>query len=1294
MHCAKAHGEADLRTPIFEDPDDVTNGSGANASTAGMASSYKPPRPEDISLYVCAEADRADERNFYLYFYKTKKCEGFPWNCQCNGFDWHRPEERRRGPEIRYVPIACPHVKPYINSEWGDPANCKATRTNSNDESNPASEEGGDNCEYAHTLLELMYHPQVYKTGLCDHFDEHDASKWRCVWKKRCAHAHGRADLRSKEDAMDEWKAHTEGRSRNHLNIKFPPDYPVSTAPPTVNNNNTNSSRGHHRDRDNLHAPPLSNPGNRPSVRTHSPHSHSLPQTGGTSSPPPSASPGFNRSASDYHGQRSYPPHNQFAPPRIGYLHSTYNYGSNRGSTVSDNRDRELVSPFSGGGNNSHHNSPAMTSASHANFAQRASPLTLHSTTGLSPGFSSSAPSHGPSNMLLGSNMIGPSPQSRGGHHALSPSAADPVESGAPNGGSSKFYPLWPRSIPSSDDSLRQVFAPRTPSDPSGVSHRPKDVSRLETEWSSPSAHTQLSPAAGVPGQRTTASSDHAGSSLWSPLHMPSPSAAIAASGPRLVDDARRDLQSLPESDAETAGADWPTVTTAAGPALLGVSDDPILVSPKAARSRTGPASLIDSAGLDSHRLMQPSHLIVDSPKAKPAPVGSQRTPQPQLPSPAQFAFPLASPTALTKPRAQALQRIHLAFSLEQFVTLHRQGSSLLPPQSLSSASSGAPSLVAGGDNAAIGGASLPACILRLNYPLLAIRMASELVSAVRAAQAERDLHDRKPHSTVASASSAIVSPQPVRWQPLTLLPSALRVNLSYQSPVAGADLDISQLQLSVSLENQVHLSSHSPSSSLGVLLSLESSAAGSDSEEVRLQRAAEKVAETALFSTPPVLGRKIAVPTASGSVSPFVAPELVSASANRSVGSSGVMSSNMGVVDLLAAESYSLGATLLFIFSAARWPGPSSSSSSSKAATTVSDSPESAINSLPNLLARYMVLQLMTAIPSRRLSAGRALIHPLFWTLERQLDMLNLLTERISTSNLDATLSRVISDIATASASDPTIAQWQSVVDAGLVQAAEQQTAPLKSNHPVTVLLSCVRYWSSAVTKWRYIRSQLSVGVRAPPVPLELLKHFSADTSAVSLQSVAAYFLLRFPQLVPAVHAALSESWLELDALAFGPFFTEPPIVTAAPPLSVTGSPSPPVVTRTDSPDRASSRQSSTVEDETAMVGRLSQTLLCPVSRENGVGGAGVPHVVQDPVVMSCCGRVLCRRCVLTYLAAHAVRDPAPSISSSASYLSLQQPDAIARCVCGTTHSEESQSRILASPTVKVWSLFHSWCL
>jgi hypothetical protein len=50
---------------------------------------------------------------------------------------------------ISYAPLACPAVKPYVNGQWGDAARCRK----------------GDQCEYAHTANELLYHPQVYKVG-------------------------------------------------------------------------------------------------------------------------------------------------------------------------------------------------------------------------------------------------------------------------------------------------------------------------------------------------------------------------------------------------------------------------------------------------------------------------------------------------------------------------------------------------------------------------------------------------------------------------------------------------------------------------------------------------------------------------------------------------------------------------------------------------------------------------------------------------------------------------------------------------------------------------------------------------------------------------------------------------------------------------------------------------------------------------------------------------------------------------------------------------------------------------
>jgi hypothetical protein len=72
----------DARTPIFELNDDTA-----------------PQRysPRDFGDFVCTQMEQRDiERDFYMYVYKTRRCEGFPYNCQCDGLDYHRIEESRR----------------------------------------------------------------------------------------------------------------------------------------------------------------------------------------------------------------------------------------------------------------------------------------------------------------------------------------------------------------------------------------------------------------------------------------------------------------------------------------------------------------------------------------------------------------------------------------------------------------------------------------------------------------------------------------------------------------------------------------------------------------------------------------------------------------------------------------------------------------------------------------------------------------------------------------------------------------------------------------------------------------------------------------------------------------------------------------------------------------------------------------------------------------------------------------------------------------------------------------------
>jgi hypothetical protein len=178
MHCAKAHHPSDLRAAVYEPP----------GHRAQMGFTF-----DDWPQFVCPPQLREQEREFYMYHYRTMRCKDFPWDCNCNGLKYHRPKDRRRGPLIAYTPVACNDVK-----SWRQSDGLHLVKSNHSQR----------NCSKAHTLLELMYHPQVYKTGLCEHFDEHDPSKWNCVWKRGCAHAHGRDELRNKEVAIKLWNDH------------------------------------------------------------------------------------------------------------------------------------------------------------------------------------------------------------------------------------------------------------------------------------------------------------------------------------------------------------------------------------------------------------------------------------------------------------------------------------------------------------------------------------------------------------------------------------------------------------------------------------------------------------------------------------------------------------------------------------------------------------------------------------------------------------------------------------------------------------------------------------------------------------------------------------------------------------------------------------------------------------------------------------------------------------------------------------------------------------------------------
>jgi len=99
----------------------------------------------------------------------------------CEG--WHHEGERRRnpgvGPNFLYSEEPCLKLKAPGTSKWLKPTNCK----------------DGDACRFSHTLMEQMYHPNIYKTSLCTNFTANGGDQ--CQWGYFCTHAHGQKDIRN-----------------------------------------------------------------------------------------------------------------------------------------------------------------------------------------------------------------------------------------------------------------------------------------------------------------------------------------------------------------------------------------------------------------------------------------------------------------------------------------------------------------------------------------------------------------------------------------------------------------------------------------------------------------------------------------------------------------------------------------------------------------------------------------------------------------------------------------------------------------------------------------------------------------------------------------------------------------------------------------------------------------------------------------------------------------------------------------------------------------------------------------
>lgn len=138
----------------------------------------------------------------YIARYKTEKCHKRPCSRLCEKF--HTSKERRRSPfDFFYSEQPCQLVKTGSSCKsWGDPSKCP----------------DGDGCAFSHSLLEQMYHPNIYKTGMCNKFGQKGPG---CSWGPLCTHAHGNGDKERQIKAQEMFRWLKEQKSVNGLECDF-----------------------------------------------------------------------------------------------------------------------------------------------------------------------------------------------------------------------------------------------------------------------------------------------------------------------------------------------------------------------------------------------------------------------------------------------------------------------------------------------------------------------------------------------------------------------------------------------------------------------------------------------------------------------------------------------------------------------------------------------------------------------------------------------------------------------------------------------------------------------------------------------------------------------------------------------------------------------------------------------------------------------------------------------------------------------------------------------------------------
>lgn len=168
-HCAFAHGNHDLRPPVYDIKE--LQALDSVESAANISSNNNGPNVLDKERSTMSEDPKWQDTAYILAFYKTEACKRPPRLCRqgyaCPHF--HNIRDKRRNPRLyKYRSTPCPNVK--HGDEWGEPTSC----------------ENGETCMYCHTRTEQQFHPEIYKSSKCNDVQQ----SGYCPRGAFCAFAH------------------------------------------------------------------------------------------------------------------------------------------------------------------------------------------------------------------------------------------------------------------------------------------------------------------------------------------------------------------------------------------------------------------------------------------------------------------------------------------------------------------------------------------------------------------------------------------------------------------------------------------------------------------------------------------------------------------------------------------------------------------------------------------------------------------------------------------------------------------------------------------------------------------------------------------------------------------------------------------------------------------------------------------------------------------------------------------------------------------------------------------------